>query len=280
MEIAVIGTGTMGAPMARHLLEAGHAVRAYNRTREKAEPLAEHGATVAGSAGEALDGAEVVVTMLLDAPATQAAVGDDLARVADGAVWWQAGTVGIEGDAQLAALAAEHGVGYVDAPVLGTKGPAEAGELLVLASGPDAALDRLDEVFAPTAKRVVRLGDAGAGTRLKLVVNHWLGVLVDGSAETVQLARALGVDPAAWLDAISGGPIDSGYAQLKGKAMIDADYTPSFALDNAAKDTRLIIEAARGAGLDLGLSPVILERIERASAAGHGADDMAAVVEA
>lgn len=280
MEIAFLGTGTMGAPMARHLLGAGHRVRVWNRTREKAEPLVEHGARVARDPAEAIDGADVLVTMLLDAHATEAAVGDGLRCARPGMLWWQAGTVGIAGTERLSGLAAEHGLAYVDAPVLGTKQPAEDGKLLVLAAGPADALDRLEEdVFGPTAARVLRVGDApGAATRLKLVANHWVFVLVQGVAETVQLARALDVDPALWLKAIEAGPLDSAYAQLKGKAMIAGEFPPSFGLDNAAKDTRLILEAAADNDLGLGFAQVIRDRFAAASAAGHGDEDMAAVV--
>jgi 3-hydroxyisobutyrate dehydrogenase len=279
MEIGFVGTGAMGLPRARHLLEAGHRVRVWNRTRGKAEPLAGHGARLASDPAEAIDGAEVLVTMLLDAPATASAVGDALRCARPGTVWWQAGTVGVDGTARLAGLAAEHGLTYVDAPVLGTRQPAEEGKLVVLAAGPADALDRLAGVFAPTAAKVLRVGDEpGAATRLKLVANHWVFVLVQGVAETVQLARALGVEPERWLEAIAGGPLDAGYAQLKAKAMLEGDFAPSFGLDNAAKDTRLILEAAAAGGLDLGFAGVIRDRFAAASAAGHGEQDMSAVV--
>jgi 3-hydroxyisobutyrate dehydrogenase len=280
MEIAFLGTGTMGAPMARHLLEAGHRVRVWNRSPEKAEPLARHGARIAADPAEAVDGADVVVTMLLDAGSTEAAVGDALRCARPGTIWWQAGTVGIEGTERLSRLAEQHGLTYVDAPVLGTRQPAEDGKLLVLAAGPSDALDRLEaDVFGPTAANVLRVGEApGAATRLKLVANHWVFVLVQGVAETVQLARALDVDPALWLQAIAGGPLDSGYAQVKGAAMIGGEFPPSFALDNAAKDTRLILEAAGDNDLALGFAQVIRDRFAAASAAGHGEQDMSAVV--
>jgi 3-hydroxyisobutyrate dehydrogenase len=217
--------------------------------------------------------------MLLDAGATESAVGAALRCAREGTVWWQAGTVGVEDTARLAGLAREHGLIYVDAPVLGTRQPAEEGKLVVLAAGPSDALDRLAEVFAPTAAKVLRVGEEpGAATRLKLVANHWVFVLVQGVAETVQLARALGVEPEQWLEAIAGGPLDAGYAQLKAKAMLAGDFTLSFGLDNAAKDTRLILEAAAGDGLDLGFAGVIRDRFAAASAAGHGEQDMSAVV--
>ena len=127
--VAVLGTGIMGAAMARNLLAAGMEVRAWNRSREKAEPLADDGATVANSAAEAAEGADFVLTMLADADVIEEVVGDGgaLSALADGGVWLQMSTVGGEGSERLANLAKEHGVAYVDAPVLGTKQPAEQG---------------------------------------------------------------------------------------------------------------------------------------------------------
>jgi 3-hydroxyisobutyrate dehydrogenase len=147
MKIAVLGTGTMGAPMARNLAAAGHEVTAYNRSREKAEPLADDGVTVAGDPAAAVRGAEVVVTILADGAAVEAVMGDAVDALEDGAVWAQMSTVGLEATERLVALAREHGVAIVDAPVLGTKAPAEQGALIVLAAGPAEARERCAPVF-------------------------------------------------------------------------------------------------------------------------------------
>ena len=135
--VAVLGTGIMGAAMARNLLAAGMEVRVWNRTRDKAEPLAGDGAAVAASPAEATEGAEFVITMLSDTVAVEDAVGEGaLSALGEGGVWIQASTLGMEGSARLAEMASQHGVAYVDAPVLGTRQPAEQGQLIVLASGP------------------------------------------------------------------------------------------------------------------------------------------------
>ncbi len=279
MRIAVLGTGIMGAAMARNLAKAGHEVRAWNRSRERAEPLAGDGIAVAGSPEEAAGGAEVLVTMLLDADATAGPAEAALGALADGAAWWQAGTVGVPGAVRLAQLAAGHGVAYVDGPVLGTKAPAEAGQLTVLAAGPDDTLDRLEPVFGPTAARVVRTGPPPSASQTKLVLNHWVAGLTVLTAETVRLARALDVDPQVFLDTIAGGPLDAGYAQMKGKAMLERSYPTSFSVSNVAKDVRLMLEAADGADLELALAPAMLTRLVAAERAGYGGDDMAAAVE-
>jgi 3-hydroxyisobutyrate dehydrogenase len=143
--VAVLGTGIMGAPMARNLLAAGFPVRVWNRTAEKAAPLAAAGAVVGASPEDAADGAQIVLTMLTDADAVLETAAPALAGAE---VWIQASTVGIDGNERCAVLAAEHGVALVDAPVLGTRQPAEEGKLTVLASGPDQVRDRVDPVRA------------------------------------------------------------------------------------------------------------------------------------
>src|SRR4051794_10595543 len=172
MKITFLGTGIMGAPMARHLAQTGNEVTVWNRTADKARPLAEHGASVAEDPAAAMAGAEVVVTMLTDGEAGEDVMREAAPAAPDGTIWWQASTVGLSGSEALAALAEEHGLIYVDAPVLGTRAPAEEGALVVLASGDDAALERLAPLFDAVGSKTIRLGAAGAGTPLQLVMKH------------------------------------------------------------------------------------------------------------
>ena len=277
MTVAFLGTGLMGLPMAANIAGAGLPVRAWNRTPDKARPLARHGATVTDSAAEAAEGADLLVTMLADGPTVESVVTPDvLGALADDAVWLQMSTVGVEPTERLADLAAGAGVAFADAPVLGTTGPARQGALVVLASGPDGALERGAPVFDAVGGRTVRLGEAGAGSRLKLVVNSWVLAVTQGTAECVALAQALGVDPQAYLDAISGGPLDSPYAHVKGAAMIAESFPPSFPATLAAKDARLVVEAA-GDRADLGGVRAALAHLEETVRLGHGEEDMAAL---
>ncbi|HZD37371.1 MAG TPA: NAD(P)-dependent oxidoreductase [Actinomycetes bacterium] len=280
--IALLGTGNMGAGMGRTLLRAGFEVRAWNRTAAKAEPLAERGATVAGSPAEAAGGAGILLTMLADGPAVEAAVAAPsgaLAALGDSALWVQSSTVGLDDTRRLAGLAAQHGVGFVDAPVLGTRQPAEKGELTVLASGPQAARERCRPLFDAIGSRTLWLGEAGAGTRLKLVVNAWLMGLLGTLASTVALARALGLDPQQFLGTIEGSPIGSAYARLKGDMMVAGDYPTSFSVTLAEKDVRLALEAAAEQGADLPLLRVTDDLFREAIERGLGAADMAAIHE-
>jgi 3-hydroxyisobutyrate dehydrogenase len=274
--IAVLGAGgTMGLAMARNLLSAGHEVRAWNRSREKAEPLAADGATVVDDPPAAADGAGIVLTMLADADAVLATAQAALTAADGETVWLQASTIGVAGTERCAELAAEHGVAFVDAPVLGTKQPAEEGKLVVLASGPEELRQRLAPVFDAVGQRTIWVGEAGAGTRLKLATNAWLVSVVEGAAESLAFAEGVGIDPMLVLEAVGGGPLDLPYLQLKGKAMIERSFEPSFRLALAAKDARLVQEAATRHDLDLPALEAIRARFEQ-GAAEHGDEDLSA----
>lgn len=279
--IAFLGTGTMGAPMARNARAAGLEVRAWNRSRKRAEPLTGDGIEVAGSPAEAVAGADLVVTMLADGDAVTGALEDGgaLGAMPEGALLVQCSTVGIAATEAIAALCEDHAVGLVDAPVLGTKAPAEQGELVVLASGPDGAGERCEALFDAIGSRTVWLGEAGAGTRMKLVLNGWLLSLTTALGEAVALAEGLDLDPAAFLDVIRDGPLGLPYADLKGKAMIERSYEPSFGLSLAAKDAGLVLEAAARHDVELAVAATVEQRYRAAQAAGLGEQDMAAVAE-
>jgi 3-hydroxyisobutyrate dehydrogenase len=272
--IAALGTGVMGAPMARNLARAGHEVRAWNRSSEKAAPLRDDGVDVRDDPAFAAAGADVVMTMLADADAVL-----DVARrtnLAEGQIWWQASTIGLDGTEECAALAQATGATLVDAPVLGTRLPAEEGTLVILASGPDDALDACTPLFDAVGSRTMRVGAAGTATRLKLAVNSWVLAVTQGTAETIALAQALGLDPAWVFEAVEGGALDLPYFRMKGKMMLDEQFPPSFALALAAKDARLVGEAAERHGADVPIARAIAERFAEAAQAGHGDEDMAA----
>src|SRR4051794_38356933 len=279
MRVAVLGTGIMGAPMARNLRMAGHEVRVWNRSADKARALAGDGIEPAEDVASAVAGAEVVVTMLADADAVETVVEKALPAM-DGAVLAQTSTIGPEATGRLAERARAAGVPFADAPVLGTKAPAEDGALVVLASGPDDVRERVAPVFDAIGSKTLWVGEAGAGSRLKLVVNTWLLALTEGLAEAIALARALDVDPQSFLDTIDGGPMGAPYANLKGKLMMDGDFPPSFPLDLALKDGRLALAAGEEQGLRLGALAAIVAQMERAVEAGHGREDMAATIHA
>jgi 3-hydroxyisobutyrate dehydrogenase len=275
--VAFLGTGTMGFPMARNLLAAGFQIRAWNRTRERAEPLRDAGAEVFEEPGDAARGAELIVTMLSDAVAVIDTAAAALDAADEGLSWLQMSTIGLEGTDRCAELAEHAGVALVDSPVLGTREPAQKGELIVLASGPESQHERCQPVFDAVGKRTVWLGEAGSGTRLKVAVNSWIVGVVGVLAETIALSQTLGVDPERFFEAVEGGPLDLPYARLKGKAMIERTFDdPAFRLALARKDADLVLAAASAHGLDLRIMEAVAQRMRAAERDGHGDEDMAA----
>jgi 3-hydroxyisobutyrate dehydrogenase len=281
MVVVVLGTGLMGTGMARSLLRAKFDVVVWNRNPAKARALADDGAVVADDPKTAVVDADVVLTMLFDAEATAAVMTEALPAVKDGAVWAQCGTVGLDGGERLAELAALHGVAHVDAPVLGTRAPAEQGKLTVLAAGPTGLRAAVTPVFDAIGIRTVWAGERpGAGQRLKLAANSWVLSITAATAQDVALTRGLGLDPDAFLEAIAGGPIDSTYAQVKGRAMIDAEFAPSFGMDGAVKDSALVVAALGAVGADDRLMRVLNDLYRTAAQRAEDTEDMAAVIRA
>ncbi len=278
--VALLGTGIMGTGMARNMLKAGIPLRVWNRTRSRAEPLETEGAAVCSDPAEAVRGADIIVTMLSDGPAVFEAMTAAVPGLTTGQIWVQAATVGLAWLDELAELGRDRALVLIDAPVLGTRKPAEEGQLTVLAGGPDGASDSVRErvrpVFDAVGRKTVWLDEVGAATRLKLVANSWITALNVAVGESVALAEALDVAPETFLEAVQGGLADSAYLHLKARAIIDDDYTPSFSVALAGKDARLIKEAGEAAGLRMDVATAAAERLARAAELGHAEDDMAA----
>jgi 3-hydroxyisobutyrate dehydrogenase len=278
MRVTVLGTGAMGAGMARSLLREGFEVAVWNRTAARSEPLSADGALVAPDPVAAVTDADVVVAMLFDAASTLEVMATVLPAMKDGAVFVQCATVGIEGASQTASLAAEQGVAFLDAPVLGTKAPAEQGKLVMLASGDPALRERVQPAFDAMAAKTIWVGaELGLGSKLKLVCNAWIGALAAAVGQSFALATGLGLDQQLMLDALDGAAAGSPYLQAKGKAIIESSYAPQFSVDGVRKDTGLIRDAIVASGLSAVLIDGVRAAFDAASQAGHGDDDMAAV---
>jgi 3-hydroxyisobutyrate dehydrogenase len=276
--VAVLGTGIMGSAMARNLLAAGLSTTVWDRSASATAPLAQAGARVAPSAADAVTGARVVIMMLPTSDVvTSVLFGGGVAQAfAAGAVCAQMGTIGVPATLEIAGRLGQlrPDVMFVDAPVSGSKGPAESGQLLILASGPAGAEPVVRPVFAAIGRKTVWLGEAGQGTRLKLAVNAYMSVLIEGVAEAVELATRLGIDQDKLAEAIAGGPLDAPIADAKLHKMETGDFTPEFPLEWALKDVDLGLAEAGGATLPL---LVALSRQWRAAVeAGHGREDVSA----
>lgn len=276
--VALLGAGIMGAGLGRNMLRAGLPLRVWNRTGAKAEALGGDGATVAGSPADAVRDADVIVTMLADGDAVREAMEAASPGLRAGQVWAQTSTVGLLAVKELAALAGEHNLAFVDSPVLGTRKPAEEGALTVFASGPSQAREPLEPVFGAIGKKTMWLGDEpGAATRLKLVANNWVLSVTGATAETLALARGLGADPEAFLEAISGGPLDCAYLHTKAQAIMKEDFTPSFSVALASKDAELVVVASQSNGIRMDMTDAVARKFARAADMGHADEDMAAV---
>ncbi len=278
MRVAVLGTGIMGAGVAGSLLRAGHQVTVWNRDPAKAEPLRDAGAVIAPSAPDAVGDAEAVLTVLHDADAVLAVMAQTAPAMPAGSVWAQLSTIGLDGSARAADLAAENGIAVVEAMMLGTKQPAEQGKLVLLVGGDPANLAVLAPVFDAISAKVVIAGEqSGQASALKLAANAWVQSLTAIVGQSLALTSAFGLDPQKFLDAIGGGATDSPYAHVKGAAMLKGEYPPSFSIDGVLKDLGLI----RAAAQRFGVPDDVLERVEakyaEAARNGHADDDMAAV---
>jgi 3-hydroxyisobutyrate dehydrogenase len=277
--VAILGTGIMGGAMAGRLLDNGFSVRAWNRTPEKAEQIG-HGVVVAETPEEAAAPAGIVITMMTDGVVVLDVMAKTISALSADSVWLQMSTIGIEATERCIELAAQHDIPFVDAPVSGTKEPAEKGELLILASGADEAVARCKGVFDAIGKTTRMLGKAGSGTRMKMAINAWLVGLMSALAETLAFARATGVDPATFLETVRGSAVAPPYLTLKGSMMVEGDYPTSFPVRLALKDTELILAEAKAAGLELPLVHAVAEEFRRAARQGWADQDMAAIYEA
>jgi 3-hydroxyisobutyrate dehydrogenase len=260
--VAVIGTGTMGAAMAKRLLTSGLEVSVWSRHPATTMPLVEVGAVAYEDTSDAVKGADVVITMLptMDVTAAVMLSTASLRAMAPNAIWVQMATLGVEATEKLIieTRTLRPDVTFVDAPVSGSRVPAEKGQLLILASGPPRAAHRLEPVFAVLGRATLWLGAAGAGSRMKLVLNTWLAFQTEGAAEAAALAEGLGVSPQALFAALRDNPLASPYALSKLAKMQEQDYHADFALDLALKDLDLATSEA-----GVGVVPVAAAIAER-----------------
>ena len=278
VNVAVLGIGIMGSAMARNLVSAGLRTTIWDRSSTATAPLADAGALVAASPAEAAREAQVVVTMLPTADVVTSVIFDGgvAGALPAGAVWAQMGTIGLAETAGVSSRLGElrPDVMFVDAPVSGSKGPAEAGQLLILASGPPAAAAAVQPVFSAIGRRTVWLGEAGQGSRMKLAVNAYMSILIEGVAEALELAGQLGVNGSKLAEAIEGGPLDAPIADAKLHKMERGDFAPEFPLEWALKDVDLAISAAGDDNLPL--LAALSRQWHAAVDAGHGREDVSA----
>lgn len=278
--IAFLGLGVIGGPMAERLLEDGHDLTVWNRTAAKALPLVEQGARQAATPREATEMAEIVVTMLTDAPAVlEVAQRPDglLAGMKPGQVLCDMSTIDVAGARQVAELFRSRSIGFVRAPVLGNRHAARAGQLLVFAGGPADALARSEPVFASLAKKTWRWEHAEPATAIKLALNLLLAGMMEVFSESLVFAAGAGVDPRTLLDVIAESALAAPMYQSKGRTILDGAGTPNFTLQNMHKDLRLILASAGQMGAPLPVGAAIESAFSEAEYAWGGFDYSAIV---
>ncbi|MFZ0043216.1 MAG: NAD(P)-dependent oxidoreductase [Solirubrobacteraceae bacterium] len=278
VRVGLLGVGLMGSAMAHRLLDQGAAVIAWDRSSEHLGALQDRGAEPATAPSEVMGGAGVVITMLPTADVILEVVEPLFDDWPDGTIWLQMSSVGAAEADRLTEVAESHAVTLVDAPVSGSTHPAEEGQLTILASGPDAARDAVKPIFDALASRVLWVGEAGMGSRLKLATNHWMISMVAALAESMHLCEAMGLDQQQFISLLDGGPLGSVYALQKLDEMHRHDYPAGFPVRLALKDLELVREVERDSRATMPLLDVVLERF---TAAGQDfADqDLAAIYE-
>ena len=282
VSVAVLGLGVMGRAMAGRIIAAGLPTTVWNRRPEAAEELAELGARVATDPADAVRDADVVITMVTDAAAVLAIAdgGGMLAAMKNGAIWAQMSTVGVLGTDRVAQLVRDKkpDVTLLDAPVAGSKGPAEQGTLTIFASGPQEAAKLVEPVFDAVGQRTVWVGQLGAGTKIKLVNNMLLAFEAQGIAEALAVGGTLGLTPAAVLDALEGSPLVSAWTAQKAQRIRRDDYSPEYALRLGLKDVELAVATAPVDRLSVAGS--IMAQWQRAVDRGLGDEDITVITRA
>ncbi len=258
--VGLLGVGLMGSAMAHRLLDRGVAVVAWDRDPAHLQDLSARGAKAAEAPNEVLSDTTAVITMLPTADVVLDVVKPLLDDWPDGTVWLQMSSVGAAEADQLTQLAERHGVTLVDAPVSGSTHPAEQGELTILASGPHSARAALEPIFDALASRVLWVGQAGMGSRLKLAANHWMITMVGALAESMHLCNAMGLDQGQFVALLDGGPLGSGYALQKLDEMRRHEYPAGFPVRLALKDMELVREVEQSSHAEMPVLDAVLAR--------------------
>jgi 3-hydroxyisobutyrate dehydrogenase len=279
VDVGFIGLGVMGQPMALNLAKAGARPIVWNRTAERVAPVVAAGARLAGSPADVVRRAEVVFLMLADEAATDEVLGRPSLPVA-GRTLVQMGTMSPEWSRGLEADVRAAGGSYVEAPVSGSRQPAEAGQLIAMLAGDPAAVDRVRPLLAPMCRETVDCGPVPNGLLMKLAVNLYLITMVTGLAEAAHFANRHGLDLARFAATLDAGPMASFVSRGKTAKLLADDYSVQAASVDVLKNNRLVAEAARRAGIASPLLDVCHMLFAETVTLGHGGDDMLAVLRA
>lgn len=280
MEIGWIGTGIMGAPMARRLIAGGHRVRVFNRSPDKARVMAADGAIIAADVAACVAGAEVVFIIVPDTPDVEATVAKIEPALKTGQLVIDMSTVAPAAERAIAARLKAKGVDYLDAPVSGGDVGARDGTLAIMVGGEAAAFDRARPLFELMGKRITHMGASGAGQMTKLANQIAVALTLEAAAEAIKFSKAGGLDPSRVVEAIGSGAAASWQLSNLGPKIIAGDFRPGFFIKLIRKDLRLVAEAARESGLALPGLSLMASMFNSAALLGHDLDGTQAVAAA
>ncbi|QOY94316.1 NAD(P)-dependent oxidoreductase [Massilia sp. UMI-21] len=275
--IAFLGIGLMGGPMVRRIAQSGYTVRAWNRTFAKAEAVRGSGVHAVAELAQAVHGAQVVISMLEAGPVVGAVIEAALPALDPGALWIDMSSTRHDEALAFHARLAEHGCRFVDAPVSGGVGGAEAGTLAIMAGGAQADVDQVFDLLA-TMGRPQRVGPVGSGQVAKLCNQLIVGATLNVVAEALLLAQAAGADPAAVREAIRGGFAGSRILEVHGQRMLDRNFMPGGQVKSQLKDLRNVLAAAEAAGLTLPVTELVTRQYETIETLMPTADHAAALL--
>jgi 3-hydroxyisobutyrate dehydrogenase-like beta-hydroxyacid dehydrogenase len=280
VEVGFIGLGIMGSRQAANLRRAGHDLTVFNRTREKAERwAAEHGGTVADTPREVAERSDVVITMLVNGAQVQDAVDQALEGAREGALFIDMSTIAPSDARALGAALEERGHGFVDAPVTGSAPRAEDGTLTIMCGGSDEDLERARPLFEAMGEKIVHAGEIGQGQAVKVISNSVSATNCAVLAQALVAGRHAGVDLDALLEVMGSGSANSTMLQLKGRPMLEHDFTPLFKLEHMLKDVRLCLDETRANGTGFPFAALAGEFYAMGVGRGLGEQDFAAVIE-
>jgi len=279
--IGFVGTGLMGQPMARRLLEGGYPLTVWNRTTQRAKPLLEAGAVWADSPETVAQAADVVMTMVTDSKASEEVIcgkNGVLEGSHPGLILIDMGSIAPEVSKSIAVRAKGKGVPMLDAPVTGNPKVASEGKLGIMAGGPRETFDACLPIFEKMGIKIVYAGENGAGTTLKLINNLIMGIAIEAVAEAFVLARKVGIDPQKVIEITSVGGARTGAMETRGPRMARREFSPHFSTNNMYKDLSSVMKLAEEAGVSLPAASISTEMLRAAKSQGKGDLDSCVVM--
>lgn len=278
--VGFLGLGTMGAPMSKNLRRKGFEVVVWNRSPAKAQALVADGVAVAATPAELIEKVDAFCTCVSDPAALEGVVAELLPRARPGQLFIDFSTISVAMARSLAERFGKVGVGFADAPVTGSRGGAEKGTLVIMTGCSTATLERAMPIFMGVGEKVIHCGDVGAGTQVKLAGNALIAAMLQSFSEGLLLTTKAGVDPRKLIEVVQASGFRSPYFDFKGKALLERDFTPHFSIDLMHKDLSLFLDNAAAHRVPTPTAASLRETYNVARAAGHGGEDIAAVIKA